>query len=58
MYKIIPDLCSSCGLCADVCPVDAISQIGVYEINNELCTACGLCEEDCPTNAIRFIETA
>ncbi|NLB88946.1 MAG: 4Fe-4S binding protein [Syntrophomonadaceae bacterium] len=58
MYKIITELCSACGLCADVCPVEAISQIGVYEINPELCTSCGLCEEDCPSNAISFEEIA
>lgn len=58
MYKINAELCSACGLCADVCPVEAISQIGVYKIDPELCTSCGLCEEDCPSEAIHFEETA
>lgn len=58
MYQIIPELCTSCGLCADVCPVEAISPIGIYKINIDICTSCGLCEEDCPSNAIRYIETA
>ncbi len=58
MYKIIPELCTSCGLCADVCLFEAISPIGIYIINEDLCTSCGLCEESCPSEAIRFIETA
>ncbi len=56
MYKIMTDLCSFCGLCVDVCPVGAISELGIFKINVDLCTACGLCAEDCPSKAIRFIE--
>ncbi|MEA1961985.1 MAG: 4Fe-4S binding protein [Bacillota bacterium] len=52
MYEIIEKRCCKCGLCADVCPVQAISQIGVYEISVELCTKCGLCQESCPCEAI------
>lgn len=58
MYKIITELCSVCGLCADVCPAEAISQIGVYKIQPDLCTSCGLCSQDCPSNAIIYIENA
>lgn len=56
MYKIIKDLCSACGLCADLCPVEAISPIGIYIIDEKLCTLCGLCQESCPSDAIQFIE--
>jgi len=52
LYVIDRKICSSCGLCADVCPVEAISQIGVYRIDEALCVGCGLCSESCPTQAI------
>ena len=56
MYLILEEKCSSCGLCVDVCPVEAISPIGVYKINAELCIACGLCQESCPSLAISISE--
>ena len=52
MYIILEGKCSSCGLCADVCPVEAISPIGVYRIKSDLCISCGLCQESCPSDAI------
>ncbi|NLG32699.1 MAG: 4Fe-4S binding protein [Syntrophomonadaceae bacterium] len=52
MYIIIRDKCSVCGLCADVCPVEAISQIGEYKIVQDICTGCGLCCQSCPSEAI------
>ncbi|NLV20588.1 MAG: 4Fe-4S binding protein [Syntrophomonadaceae bacterium] len=52
MYIILKDKCSSCGLCADVCPTEAISPVGVYIIKTELCISCGLCQECCPSAAI------
>lgn len=56
MYVIVEDKCSSCGLCADVCPVEAISPVGVYRINPELCISCGSCSESCPSAAIACVE--
>ena len=56
LYAIDKNLCSACGLCADVCPVEAISQIGEYRINPDICTECGICQEDCPSSAILKIK--
>ncbi|HNX28234.1 MAG TPA: 4Fe-4S binding protein [Syntrophomonadaceae bacterium] len=56
IYVIVPDKCSSCGLCADVCPVEAISQIGPYSIDTLLCIACGACYDNCPCMAIEIYE--
>lgn len=56
MYIILEDKCSNCGLCADVCPVEAISPIGIYKIKAKLCIACGLCQESCPSAAILIID--
>lgn len=56
MYRIIRDRCSVCGLCADVCPVEAISQIGIYKITPQKCISCGLCKDACPSNAIQEIK--
>ncbi len=51
--KINPDICVSCGSCADVCPVGAISEgEGAYVINADECIDCGACEGTCPNEAI------
>ncbi len=45
--------CISCGACAEVCPVDAISEgDDAYVIDPELCTDCGTCVDECPVGAI------
>lgn len=43
-------ICDQCGVCAEVCPVDAIvkDEAGVYRIDPELCTGCLLCLDECP----------
>ncbi|HPF44943.1 MAG TPA: 4Fe-4S binding protein [Syntrophomonadaceae bacterium] len=56
-YIIVKEKCSSCGLCADVCPVEAISQIGPYLIDRQLCIMCGECLNECPCMAIAPVQT-
>ena len=56
IYTIIKDKCSACGLCADVCPVAAISQFGPYVIDQLLCIKCGDCHAACPSLAIELVE--
>ncbi|NLD91267.1 MAG: 4Fe-4S binding protein [Fibrobacter sp.] len=57
-FKTIVDivkkgLCQGCGICAGVCPQNAIS-IGIKDgihcpsIKKSLCTSCGLCKKICP----------
>ncbi len=51
----ITDDCTNCGACADVCPVDAISDTGeVHAIDQDACTDCGACDDACPVEAIKW----
>lgn len=53
MAYVISDDCTSCGVCASECPVEAISEgDGKYEIDPEKCTDCGICAGECPVEAI------
>ncbi|MBW1681894.1 MAG: CoB--CoM heterodisulfide reductase iron-sulfur subunit A family protein, partial [Deltaproteobacteria bacterium] len=55
-----PTLCSSCGVCVDVCPYGAPSFVsegpfaGKAEINPVLCKGCGLCVASCRSGAINL----
>ncbi len=53
MAHVISDECTSCGSCADICPVEAISEgEGKYVIDAEKCVDCGACVDECPVGAI------
>ncbi|MHA1310519.1 MAG: 4Fe-4S binding protein [Candidatus Helarchaeota archaeon] len=63
--KYIPNLCTGCGICVDICPVEAIelgpiTEIATGEIDapyilidQNKCEYCGICTL-CPLNAIEF----
>jgi len=53
--QIDQDACTGCGLCMEVCPVEAISlKDGKAKVDEDQCTECGACSEECPTHAIRI----
>jgi NADH-quinone oxidoreductase subunit F len=53
-YRILPDKCKSCSLCAKKCPVGCITgEKGVpYKIDETKCIKCGACISNCKFGAI------
>ena len=49
-YRIDPEKCQSCGICARRCPVEAITgeKKSPYIIDQDKCIKCGTCLEVCP----------
>jgi len=51
--KVDAEKCTGCGICVDICPVEAISlENGMAVVDERTCTACGLCVNECPNEAI------
>ena len=59
-YRILSDVCTSCGRCAKVCPAEAITgkqktkkeKGKPYKIDAEKCIQCGMCLETCKFKAV------
>lgn len=52
--QIDTDLCTGCGKCIEVCPVDAITLENKKAIiDEERCNACRACISSCPNEAIK-----
>lgn len=55
-YKVKPESCKGCALCAKNCPVSAISgqPKQIYSIDQQKCVKCGVCLSKCPFKAIEY----
>ena len=52
-----PNMCSSCGVCVEICPYSAPrfnATGGKAEIQSTLCKGCGLCAASCRSGAIHL----
>jgi len=48
--------CLKCGLCVQLCPVDAIRvRHRAFQIINDACIGCLACLEACPADAIVYL---
>ncbi len=57
---VVTDECVGCTLCAQHCPVDAITPqpYEKHEIDAEICTRCDACRIRCPEDTIRIVGRA
>lgn len=51
VYPTADDRCNNCGLCAEQCPVGAISTDNYKETNKTLCISCMRCVKECSAHA-------
>ena len=52
------ELCNGCGVCVDMCPMEAIELVGdVARIKEEKCIGCGVCAHHCPSAALALERT-
>jgi len=51
--KVNPDICTGCGSCVEMCPMEAIELINdTATIDETKCSNCRLCVTECPVEAI------
>ena len=56
MIYVDREKCAGCGVCEDVCPVEAVQvSNGVARIDQDRCTECEACVEACPNEAILVV---
>jgi Fe-S-cluster-containing hydrogenase component 2 len=56
MIYVDGEKCAGCGICEDVCPVEAVRvSDGVARIDQDRCNECEACLEACPNEAILMV---
>ena len=53
--ELLPELCTGCGRCLEVCPREVFARHGkvVRILDRDRCIECGACMMNCPSAAIR-----
>ncbi len=60
LWSLVRDQCTGCGICADVCPENAVLMTPTMPLPEPLpgrCTGCRTCVMECPFDAI-VVETS
>lgn len=53
--QIDQNKCTGCGICVDICPLEAISmENDKAKVDKDTCTECGQCVDECPNKAIKI----
>jgi len=52
--KVNPAICTGCGICIVICPMETIKmENGAARINEVNCSNCRVCVSSCSVNAIK-----
>jgi len=54
--KVDKEKCTGCGVCVDICPVEAIKIENDKAVISDECVDCGACVNQCPQEAISIPE--
>jgi electron transport complex protein RnfB len=54
--QVIKEDCTSCGICVDICPMNAITMDEVASVNSDRCIGCGVCVAHCDSAAIKLVK--
>ena len=56
LARIDSDECVGCGVCVDMCPMDAITlEDDIAVLEDERCLGCGICAHHCDTEAVSLV---
>jgi ferredoxin len=57
--RVDPDECQQCGVCAESCPVGAISQNADDDlpvVDEKVCLGCGVCALNCSSDSLKLVK--
>ena len=60
-WKLLREDCTGCGICADVCPPDAIHmtrEMAYPEPVPDGCVGCMICVAQCPFGAVEVVDVS